>query len=232
VLKKLTTLLRDFGFLDSTLYLLNRVLIGATSGRVRLYKYYIMQQPVPINRLLPRRHRSSSIHVKKIYSNDPAVCDFPRPPAVIADRFRQGSHCFAAYKNGVFAGFLWFTIGRYQEDEVRCNFILSPAQQLAWDFDVYVDPQFRLSRAFLLLWETAYEFMRTRAVCATISRVSAFNTSSIATHTRLGARKLHSLLFFQIWRYQLLFSSTTPRFHFSGRNRERPNILINISTTL
>ena len=80
-----------------------------------------------------------------------------------------------------FAGFLWLQIPRYVEDEVRCVYEMEPAGAAAWDYDVYVEPDFRFGKAFVRLWDAAH-----RASARAWHRVD--DEPHFALQTRIAAR--------------------------------------------
>lgn len=164
-----------------------------SGGRIRLVKYFLMAQPVVA--LRSAALRSGSFVVTEMHAGDPRTAAFPRPAAEIESRFAHEARCIAAWYGSDFAGFLWFAEGGYDEDEVRCRFCLRPEDGAVWDFDVYVDPRFRATRAFSLLWTSALAAMRARGVRWSISRVNAFNVESMRAHQRLGARRIGWALF-------------------------------------
>ena len=92
---------------------------------------------------------------------------------------------------------------------------LPSAASAAWDFDVYVAPAYRLSRAFGRLWDAANEELRSEGVRWCHSRISAFNLSSIAVHEKLGARQVGWAGFLCLGGFQLMVSSLKPWVHVS-----------------
>jgi hypothetical protein len=208
------------GWKDGIFYAASRAVEAASFRRLRIIKYYFVAQPVRDRGL--RGAASSSIKTFRAEPNDPIVQQFTRPREVVARRFNDGAICFVAVKADVLVGFLWIQQDRYMEDEVRCLFLLEPAGQAAWDFDVWVAPEFRMTRAFALLWDAANAFLRAHGYCWTLSRISAFNAFSLASHLRLGAEKLHAGLFVLGNSVQLSFLSCPPYLHMSTRENSYP----------
>jgi hypothetical protein len=149
-----------------------------------------------------------------------------RPASTLASRFAQGARCLVAAKQDELAGFLWFVTGPYEEDEVRARFVPGPAGAAAWDFDVLVMPQYRMGRLFSYLWARANAELAARGVRHTMSRISAFNAASLASHKRLGASIVGSALFVCVGRLQLMRSSLRPGWHFSWRPDQRPTLVV------
>ena len=213
-----------FGWRDGALYLLDRALDRFTGGRARLVKYAVVAQPVPEKPLLGASR--SELDVRAVSADDPIVRSFPRPPEVIAWRFRGGGLCFVACRGEQFVGFLWLHEQPYEEDEVRCIFVPQPQHAAVWDYDVYVEPEFRLGRAFVRLWDAAYEHLRLRGARWTMSRISSFNSASLASHARLGARKLASATFLCLGCVQLSWFSMLPWVHLSFSHAQRPRLVV------
>lgn len=101
-------------------------------------------------------------------------------------RFGQGAECLALYCGDRVVATLWFLVGPYLEDEVRCRFVPLPAGQCSWDFDVFVDPAHRITGAFAALWDAADAELARRGVIASLSRISAFNPASLRGPGRPG----------------------------------------------
>ena len=134
--------------------------------------------------------------------------------------------CFVAENAGNLVGFIWVRLDRYDEDEVRCAYLLDPAGGMAWDFDAYVAPEFRMSRAFVQLWESANEFLRRHRYRWTASRISAFNPASLASHRRFGALHLHTAVFLVFGPVQLTLLSLRPFVHIGATQDSRPVVTI------
>src|SRR3954449_11773611 len=149
--EELYKMLRQWGWLNTGLFVFDKILGTVSRGHVCIYKYHLIAQPVAKEGLVPQR-RGKKIQVQLIQEDDEIIKEFPRPAAAIQSRFKQGAKCLVALKEGKFAGFLWLLMGSYQEDEVRARYIPLPSGRSAWDFDVYVAPPFRLGLTFLRLW--------------------------------------------------------------------------------
>lgn len=217
---RMRALIADLGAANAALHLFDRVLSVVTAGRVRIFKYYFVAQPVPETAFLARP--SARMTVREISAGDRQIADFPRPRDVIEDRFRQGARCFALYGDGRFVGFIWLLFGSYQEDEVRCRY--TPGAYCAWDFDVHIEPSFRLGRAFARLWDEANAIMRTKGVRWSLSRISAFNPASMTSHARMGAHRMGSALFFKVGMAQVMVGTQAPYFYVSITEKSFPTI--------
>jgi len=219
LLQRLTGALREFGLFEGCLYLASGLLDRISRGRCRLVRYHIVAQPVPRPAPPPP---NASLAVRLVAAGDPVTGQFPRERAVIARRFADGAECLVAESRGRFAGFLWIARRHYEEDEVRCRYELRDPGQCAWDFDVHVEPAFRLSRAFARLWEGANIHLAAGGVRWSLSRISAFNPGSLAAHRRLGIRRLASATFLVAGGLQLSLFSTAPFVHFGWSPHTRP----------
>jgi hypothetical protein len=184
-----------------------------------------MAQPVGKKANLPP-HRGRSIHVRLVPEENLAVKEFPRPQAVIRRRYRQGAMCLGAFNNDALAGYLWLILGAYDEDEVRCRFVLGPVKEVAWDFDVYVWPNYRSGFVFARLWDEANAYLRKRSIRWTLSRVSAFNRMSRESHRRLGAVEVGSALFLVLGRWQFMLSTCQPYIHISSGPASIPEMQV------
>jgi hypothetical protein len=200
-------LANQLGGVNAILYLANRV-VSTLPIDFSIKKYYFAAQFLSKDSFLPE-NRGKLLrvveHSPSIMENHPC----PRPANVIADRYSQGAVCLVAYKADEFAGCLWYSKSRYREDEVRCLYEIVSLQSV-WDFDVYVEPKFRLSPVFLKLWDYASNKLICEGYSWSLSRISAFNAISLASHKRMGARIFGWAVFFRVGNVQLSISSLRP----------------------
>jgi hypothetical protein len=132
-----------------------------------------------------------------------------------------------AFRKGEVAGYLWLNLGKYQEDEVRCTFILSPFNQSAWDYDVYVFPKHRFSFTFPRLWEVANKAMTAQGIQNTYSRINYYNIASLNSHKKLGSHIIGSIYFLRFFQMQLSVSvNFQPAITFSLNRQTFPKIYI------
>ena len=219
-------MLQQWGWFNVSLFVLNRVLVMISKGSLRLYRYYLIAQPVAKTSLLPPG-RGKKIEIRVIQPHDEITRQFPRPAVAIKARFEQGAKCLVAVKEEQFIGFLWLLLGSYQEDEVRARYTPLPAKQAAWDFDVYVAPDFRLGLTFPRLWDEANRVLSENDILWSCSRISAFNIGSLGAHARLGTVSLGSSIFFCAGRWQITFASISPYFHLSLNPESFPEFCLN-----
>lgn len=209
----------ELGLANGALYLADQVLQRLGGGRTRIIRYQFFAQPVPQTAPPPA---TGKCQVRIVSADDPIVREFPRPPQVIARRFADGATCFVAQMGERFAGFLWLARNAYEEDEVRCRFELVPAPICAWDFDVYVEPDFRIGRSFSHLWQAANAHLAAQRVQWSLSRISAFNPASLAAHRRLGIRPLSTATFIVLGPAQISFLPRAPFIHIGHKSSHRP----------
>lgn len=211
----------DMGLLVGTLYGLSRLLGGISGGRIKLLVYHLTAQPVGDKPSLPPR-RGRTIEVREIGIEEALTLPVARPPAVLEARFLQGARCLVASTGGRFLGFLWFVVGPYEEDEVRCLFVPRPQQVASWDFDVFVEASARMGFAFSRLWDEANQLLSSLGIRWSISRISAFNPSSLASHRRLGLVRVATAGFLSVGTVQLTIATLWPYVHLALTPQARP----------
>lgn len=219
MIRRLLGPFREFGLGAGALYIVDRVL-GLLSPRCRLHCYELVAQPVGAGPLLPQNMRRN-LQVREIGEGDSELATMPVPAAVIAARFRQGATCLGAWQREQFVAYGWFCPDHYEEDEVRCTYVLEPPGRAVFDFDIYVFPERRLGLAFTGLWHGANEHLQQRGIETSFSRVSRFNLASRRAHGRLGARVIGRALFLKLRRFELMLANVSPYFSMSLRGRPR-----------
>ena len=220
---KLRALWRDLGPLDAALYLADQLLGRASGGRVRVLRYAIVAQPVGRASAQALRPDARTV-IGHLTAGHALAASFPRPPAVIERRWRDGADCIGAAVDGTFAGFIWWQRGRYEEDEVRCTYVLDDPARCVWDFDVHVEPRFRLGRTLARLWAAVDRELADGGVAWTFSRISTFNHASLAAHARLGTVERCRVLFVRAGALQLSLLPAAPWLHFSASDARRPTL--------
>ncbi|MEO7761041.1 MAG: N-acetyltransferase [Casimicrobiaceae bacterium] len=223
--KRVLSPLQEFGIAAGGIYLLNR-LLSALSPHLRLYLYELMIQPVGAEPLLPARRRAS-FAIREILPGDPELVRMPVRPEVMAARRAQNATCLGAFNGaGAMIGYLWFCKNVYEEDEVRCTFVLEQPEQSVFDFDFYLFPEYRMGTGFLALWNGAYDVFRQLGIRHTFSRMTRFNTASRRAHRRLGARRVAVVLFAKAWRVELMLATIFPYVHLSGADSKRVRLTL------
>jgi hypothetical protein len=225
LLAKFSETAAAIGYWNALLFSTSRLSSALLRNRIRIVKYYFTAQPVKV----PddeRWVRSATFDFSWADRDCRLLQQADRPASTLGSRFAQGARCLVAAKEDQLAGFLWFVTGPYEEDEVRARFVPGPPGAAAWDFDVMVMPRYRMGRLFGYLWARANAELASRGVRHTMSRISAFNAGSLASHKRLGASIVGSALFVCVGRLQLMWSSLRPRWHFSWRSDQRPTVVV------
>lgn len=179
----------------------HRLLQRVSGGRAAVVPYGLYVQPLGSD--TPPLRPDPGTEVLHVDAGHPLNAELPRPPAVIAQRHRNGHQCHAAVVKGQFAGTIWIARGHYDEDEVRCRYLLAEPAVSVWDYDVYVEPKYRLGRTMARLWGAVDRQLCADGVCWTFSRISRFNATSVASHARLGAREIGRATFVVLGPLQL-----------------------------
>ena len=209
MLKSLRALVSELGAPLAVLYAIHIALGRISGGRARLVPYAFTAQPIGHAEGVAVRADPGTV-IRLASNDDPMVAAFPRPPDVLAIRYRRGAQCYAAIVKGRFAGHIWIRRDHYDEDEVRCRYVLAAPHNSVWDFDVYVVPEYRLGRTLARLWQAVDAALAEQGVQWTFSRISLFNPASLKAHARLGAVRVSSAVFVVLGRLQLGFFSRAP----------------------
>lgn len=219
MLQRLTSPFREFGLFGGLLYALDRVL-ARMSPALRLYFYEIMVQPISDKALVPSRF-TKRLEIREIKRGDPEVNLMPARMEIKESRFAQDALCLGAFRNGQLIGYIWFCFRAYEEDEVRCTFVLTPQHETVFDFDLYVFPEQRMGLAFVGLWDAANQFLHARGIRYTFSRLARYNLASRRAHKHLGCEVVGRTIFVQAWRAQLMVATIFPYMHLSLRESSR-----------
>lgn len=199
---------REFGPVAGFLYLVGRTLQAISPG-LNLYVYELMAQPIPDAPLLPERLRKG-MEIRPIRRGDAEVELMPARPEIKESRFDQGATCLGAFRKGTLIGYLWLSFDTYDEDEVRCRYLLSPPGKAVFDFDLYIFPEYRMGLGFVGIWNGVNEYLRTRGIDFTFSRLTRFNLTSRRAHARLGARRVANAVFLRAWNLEVMFATIAP----------------------
>ena len=210
---KVSASIEELGRVNAVCYYLDR-LLSALPGRNGLVRYLFVAQPVPEGPLLPPR-RGTRVKVEQIDAMDPRLHALELDDAVQAYRRDQKALCFAAFQDEAIIGCLWFCLGPYDEDVVRCRYHPRPADSTAWDFGAYVAPAYRTSFAFARLWDEVNAYYRSKGIRWSLSRISGANPLSLRSHQSLGAQVVGTATFLTVFGVQLMSSSLGPRLQLS-----------------
>lgn len=221
MLSKLREVFGTFGVADGLIYLGNRALQSLSGGRVRLLKYYIVAQPVPAPAATPAR-RSATMEVRALDRGEILATDWPRPRHVVERRVADGAECVAVFSKDRMIGFQWTLTGPYEEDEIRTLFRPLPEGRAAWDFDIFVEPEYRVGRAFLRLWDETNARLHARGVRWSMSRISAYAVESRRSHARMRAVDVGRCLYLCVGNAQLSLFDRVPFIHLGFGPGSRP----------
>src|SRR5208337_735842 len=219
MLTKLVSPFKEFGCFAGLLYAVDRV-FHRFSPSLRLYFYELLVQPIPEQPLLPSR-LSRALEIREIAFGAPEIARMPASPEIKESRFKQNAICLAAFQKNELIGYIWFCFRAYDEDEVRCTYVLPEGNQAVFDFDVYLFPEHRMSFGFVGMWSGANEFLRSRGIKFSVSRLTRFNLSSRRAHMRLGAQRVGRLFFLRAWCVEFMVATVAPYVHLSIGNRGR-----------
>lgn len=215
---------REFGVGAGLLYLIDRAL-QRISPRLGLNVYELMVQPITDKALLPAG-LAKNLEFREIREGDPEIALMPARDEIKEARFRQNAQCLGVYRTEQLIGYLWFCFDSYNEDEVRCTFVLPPGRTSVFDFDLYVMPERRLGIGFAAVWHGANRYLWEQGVRHTFSRLTRFNTASRRSHAHLGWERVGLALFLKIWGVELMCSTVSPFFGMTFRSGQRLRLVL------
>lgn len=212
---RIAGLFRELGGPAALLYMLHRLFLSATGGRLALHCFDLVV--VPLGWRLPKSvERRNTVEVRVLQPAEAALHRVGPSAEEIGRRTRLGNHCVAALLDGRVAAYVWIARADFLETVVRCRFTLAPPDQIAWDFDMFVDPCRRGGLVFAALWQGVCRILEADGYRFTASRISLFNAPSRLAHRRLGATSLGKMVFLCIGNWQAMFASVPPYFHLSS----------------
>lgn len=175
------------------------------SPRCGLYWYRFYRQPLQVGHCL---RASRLIQYQWMTFYDERLEQLPRPAVTLRERFQQNVQCLAVTKEQELVACAWFGFEKFEEDEVRCMYLLP--SNAVWDFDIFVFPKYRIGRIFFRTWEEASRRLSSKGYTHSFSRISLYNRNSILSHEKLGSLPLGEALFVKLGRSQVMFSSLRP----------------------
>ncbi len=208
MISKLVEPFRQFGVVAGLLYAIDRVL-NKISDNLRLRYYELLLQPIQAQPLIPTA-MAQRFKLREIREGDPEVALMPARTDIKQARFRQGAICLGAFDKERLAGYIWFCCREYEEDEVRCTFVLTPEDSSVFDFDLYIFPEYRMGLAFMAIWNGANEFLCKRGIARSYSRLTRYNLPSRRAHRRLGAAPIAYTCFLQIGSIEVMVATLFP----------------------
>ncbi|TXL65962.1 GNAT family N-acetyltransferase [Zeimonas arvi] len=222
--------IRQMGLPGWLAYISDRALSRLSRGRVRFVVIRLYLQPLPEEHLVPTKE-GNNMRVGPISEDAFDASAFGRPPDAIRDRFRDGSLCIAATKNDELLGFMWLQRGTLRERIVRCEMRAEPESRVAWDYDFFIQPRYRLGRLFGRLWDAGSCTLREMNIEATVSWIRLDNRASEQAHARLGAKRIGWAAFLTVFGHQLMLSSFRPRASYAAPNR-RATLIVDVEDLL
>lgn len=217
-IKAVKALVREAGWRAGMTHAADRLLRQLGWGHV--HHYLFLAQPLAGQ--AAGQAKSRHFTVRPLEAADPALNSLPLDRAVLDYRFGQQAAATGAFDGARLAAVVWYTPGPYEEDEVRAHYTPLPAGRAAWDFGVYVAPDYRVGRAFASVWAGAAAAMRQRGIDWTLSRVNVINAASVAAHRRLGAVVIGRAVFMRLGRVQIAVSNCWPWLHMGCGPGSRP----------
>jgi hypothetical protein len=224
MLRKLIGPFREFGPAVGLLYAIDRML-SRLSPELHLYVYELMVQPIVEKPLLSRGSKKQ-LEIREINAGDPELALMPVRSEAMRARLAQQATCLGAFRNGTFIGYMWFCNPAYDEDEVRCTYVLGSAEDSVFDFDFYIFPEHRMGLGFVSLWNGANEFMRRRNIRYSFSRLTRFNVASRRAHQHLGLKVVGRAIFLKAWHLQVMIATLFPFVHISITKTERVRLTL------
>jgi hypothetical protein len=196
---------RPIGFWAFAYHLFVRVLGVAFGDRLRFVIYRVYVQPL-VQSDAPLR---TGYTLREVLAGSVEETLGQRPREILAQRRALGYRCFALdYKDETVA-YAWFaTQGEFFEDEFRLRYLMHPAGELVWDFDVFVAEKWRAGRAFQQLWLGCSQQLRAQGFLASASRIHLNNVNSVLSHERLGAQIVTRLALVRIGRFECCAQSS------------------------
>lgn len=225
---------QGIGHARLVLYGFVRLLSKLSRGVVEIHYEYVIFQPVPRESLL--KGRTGVLELRTLEGADLLLefdrdqdGAFSRPPKDrprTERRVERGDLCITAARSSRVLGTLWLSFGTFDETKVRCDFVVSAKDGIAWDSNLYIVEDARGGLIFAALWDCANAAMRERGYRGTATMTSAFNGPSLQSHERLGARRIGRVVFARLGPMQVTFSSLRPHFHLAGPSGKGPVFVI------
>ncbi len=217
-LKRIKTGVRDHGILIYGVYVFKRM-IDVLSKKILIQFVFLFVLPVDKNRIKIPLFIRKKYDVQVLRRYHKMLDGFPVSRKTMDFRFSQDALCFVLLKDQNPIGFLWLILGRYEEDIVYCDLVMD--HEIAWDFDLWIHDHFRLSPAFSLLWQSAFEYLDGLGVKYIFSRISTLNNNSVGVHTRLGGCIVGKLFFIQYRGFEICMDSVLGKLSLHTRKKRK-----------
>jgi GNAT superfamily N-acetyltransferase len=221
----LRALILELGLLNALLYVSHRLLSAMSGGACGLFVYELVIQPVARDaRLAP--HLRRDLDVRRLSGNDARGLGAASDPREIETRLVRGDVCVAAFMSGKLAGYHWVCHGEFEETDIRCCLAPEPRGITVWDYDLFVQPQYRVGVLFTGLWDEMNAYLHKQGCQWTASLISGFNKASLNAHLRLGARRRAKLVFIKFFVWQVYVGTIAPFIYLSISPRAKPRITV------
>lgn len=215
---------REFGVPVGIAYLFSQAL-SRLSPKLSFQLYEFMMQP--IGDAVRHGRGRTQLSIREIPLDDPLLQRMPVRPDVLASRIAQRATCLGAFDGaGDLIGYMWFREGAYEEDEVRCTYVVSPSHQAVFDFDFYLLPEHRMGTAFASLWNGAFAELSRRGIRYSYSRMTRFNLASRRAHRRLGGAVVGRATFLKLFGMEIMLSTIAPFVSLSLSDRRRVRLVL------
>ena len=220
---KLTALQAELGTLNALIYAADRALRLLSRNRASLSYLHLMAQNVRVDSILPDG-RGSSIIVREVTVDDIEQQHWACGRDLAKARVSRGIIGLLAFLRDRCVGYIWISLGNYQDELLPIEFVPAPAGASAWSLDLFIHPDHRRSFAFPRLWAAVFALMRERQLAWMMSGVSATNRLSIASHESLGAVRVGSVAVLVFGRLAVVLQPRKPRLTMAWARR--PQIIV------
>lgn len=215
---------KEFGGFAGTLYILDR-LLSSLSPQLRLQFYEMMVQPIPDQPIIGGRF-ANSIDIRRIEPGAPEIELMPARKDIIISRFAQGAICLGGYTKGHLIGYIWLSFNSYEEDEIRCTYVLEDHAHSVFDFDLYILPEHRMGIGFIGLWNGTNKYLREQGIRYTFSRLTRYNTPSRKSHAHLGWKCVARVFSLKMWCLEIIIAGIFPYFSISFNRNSRVQLTL------
>jgi hypothetical protein len=191
--------------------------IATNANVIRYRRYAIIAVPADQMPNMPR-----GFDVRPLSHEDLTEHRIDVSAAVQNYRFDQGLTCLGAFNaKGKLAGVNWVSGTNFTETEVHVRFDVP--ENMGWDTGLWIDPKYRMSRAFAALWAGTAKWLRAQNRQYSLSWIADYNLQSIRAHERMGAVTIGHLVSISFLGWQFV-ANGYPKF--VKVSRDRPSKLI------
>lgn len=175
---------------------------AAKAGVVGYRRFILVSVPVGGMPEMPRGFETRLLSAAELRNH---VIDVPEDAQHA--RFAQGLTCLGAFNGqGALVGVNWVGVDDFTESEVHVRFAL-PAG-CGWDCGLWIEPRYRLGRAFAALWAGTADWMQANSRSASISWIADYNLPSLLSHRRMGAVTVGHITAMRFFNWQYVAQGT------------------------